>query len=317
MTRISTFSQSQALVSQMQRNQEYLRAQQTKVGTGKEGDNLREIARDANVLLTTRSISARTDSYMKANRELAVRLELQNSALGGIAQIADEFRNDLIKTVNLNSGVGLTDKMTDHMDRLVNLLNTTLNGKYLFSGTRTGVSPINVSTTADLLALTNTSDAFDNNAVKLDQRLDENRSIEYGMLANEIAEPLLDAIRRVQQFANGTLPTGAGAFAPAGAFSDPLTENQINFLVNEFNSALSAISTARNAEEVNGINMNTIENQLERQQEEVNFLDIFTAEIENVDIAEAVANLKSGETALQASLQVIGRLARVSLLDYI
>ncbi|MBT4488200.1 MAG: hypothetical protein HN732_00135 [Rhodospirillaceae bacterium] len=317
MTRISTFSQGQALVSQMLRNQEYLRTQQTRVGTGKEGDNLKEIARDANVLLSTRSVSSRTDSYMGANRELAIRLELQNSALGGIAEIADEFRNDLIKTVNLNSGVGLVDKMKDHMDRLVNLLNTTLNGKFLFAGTRTDVSPITVSSTADLLALPSSAAAFSNNAVKLSQRLDDNRTMEYGVLASDVGEPLLDAIRRVQQFNAGTLPTGAGAYAPAGAFSDPLAENQVNFLVNEFGVALNAIATARGAEEMNGIHMNTVANQLERQQEEINFLDIFTAEIENVDIAEAIANLKSGETALQASLQVIGRLGRLSLLDFI
>jgi flagellar hook-associated protein 3 FlgL len=317
MTRISTFSQGQALVSQMLRNQEFLRQEQTRVATGKNGDNLKDIARDANVLLSSRSVSARTESFMTANRELAVRMELQNNALGGIAGIADEFRNDLIKTVNLNSGVGLIDKMTDHMDRLVNLLNTTLNGKFIFAGSRTDVSPINVSTTADLLALTNTSDAFDNNAIKLTQRLDENRTIEHGQLANEIAEPLLDGIRRIQQFANGTLPTGAGAYAPAGTFTDPLSENQINFLVNEFSVALNAISTARSAEQVNGIHMTTVQNQLDLQAKELNFLDIFTAEIENVDIAEAVANLKSGESALQASLQVIARLGRLSLLDFI
>ena len=317
MTRVSTFSQSQSLLTQMMRNQEYLRTEQTRVATGKNGDDLKSIARDANALLPSRSVSARTESFMSANRELGIRLELQNSALSGIAGIADEFRNDVIKTVNLNSGVGLIDKMTDHMDRLVNLLNTTLNGQFVFSGTRSDTSPINVSTTAELLALTNTSDAFDNNAIKLTQRLDENRTVEYGVLANDVATPLLDSIRRIQQFANGTLPTGAGAYSPAGAFTDPLSENQTNFLVNEFSGAVSAIATARQAEEMNGIHMSTVDKQLDLQQEEINFLDIFTAEIENVDIAEAVANLKAGETALQASLQVLGRLGRLSLLDYI
>jgi flagellar hook-associated protein 3 FlgL len=317
MTRVSTFSQGQTLVAQMMRNQAFLRTEQIRVATGKVGTDLREIARDANVLLSTRTVSARTDSFLKANRELAVRLELQNSALSGIAKITDEFRNDLIKTVNLNSGIGLINKMTDHMDRLINLLNTTLNGKFLFSGTRSDKSPINVSTTADLLALPNAAAAFDNNAVKLTQRLDENRVIEYGILANDAAEPLLNAIRRIQQFANGTIPSGAGAYTPAGAFTDPLSENQANFLINEFSVALTAISAARNAEELNGIHMNTIKKQMERQQEEINFLEIFTAEIENVDIAEAITNLKAGETALQASLQVIARLGRLTLLDYI
>ncbi len=317
MTRISTFSQGQALLTQMLRNQEYMRTEQTRVATGKNGDDLKAIARESSVLLSSRTVSARTDSFIRANKELANRLELQNTALGGIAEIADELRNDLIKTVNLNSGVGLVANMTNHMERLIGLLDTTLNGNFLFSGTRTDTSPINISTTTELLALTTTADAFDNNAVKQTQRLDENRVLEHGVLASDVALPLLDSIRRIQQFENGTLPSGAGAFGPAGSFTDPLAPNQVDFLVSEFSGAVNGISTARSAEQLNGLNISALEKQIERQQEEINFLDIFVSQIENVDIAEAVTNMKAGETALTASMQVIGRLGRLSLLDFI
>ncbi|MBC8239809.1 MAG: hypothetical protein ISR50_01090 [Alphaproteobacteria bacterium] len=317
MTRISTFSQGQSLLTQMLRNQDYMREQQVRVATGKNGNDLKSIAREASILLSSRTVSARTDSFMQANKELANRLDLQNSALAGIGEIADELRNDLIKTVNLNSGVGLVANMTNHMERLIGLLNTTLNGNFLFGGTRSDTSPINVSNTTELLALTTTADAFDNNAVKLTQRLDENRVLEYGVLASDIAQPLLDSIRRIQQFENGTLPTGAAAFAPAGSFTDPLAANQVDFLVSEFSAAVTAIATVRTAEQSNGLNMGAVENQLTRQQEEINFLDVFVAQIENADIAEAVTNMKAGETALTASMQVIARLGRLSLLDYI
>ena len=317
MTRISTFSQGQALLTQMLRNQEYMRTEQSRVASGKVGEDLKSIARESSVILSSRTVSARTQSFMTANRELANRLELQNTALAGIGSIADDVRNDLIKTVNLNSGVGLVASMTSHMERLISLLDTTLNGKFLFSGTRSDTSPINVTDTASLLALPTTADAFDNNAVKLTQRLDENRVLEYGILASDVAQPLLDSIRRIQQFENGTLPTGAGAFAPAGSFSDPLAQNQVDFLVGEFAAAVTAIENVRSYEQTNGLNMSAVEKQLEQQQEEINFLDIFVSQIENVDIAEAVTNLKAGENALTASLQVIGRLGRLSLLDYI
>jgi len=317
MTRISTFSQGQSLLTQMLRNQDYMREQQVRVATGKNGNDLKSIAREASILLSSRTVSARTDSFMQANKELANRLELQNSALAGIGEIADEFRNDLIKTVNLNSGVGLVANMTNHMERLIGLLNTTLNGNFLFGGTRADTSPINVSNTTQLLALASTAAGFDNNAVKLTQRLDENRVLEYGILASDVAQPLLDSIRRIQQFENGTLPTGAAAFAPAGSFTDPLGANQVDFLVGEFSAAVTAISTVRSAEQSNGLNMSAVANQLTRQQEEINFLDVFVAQIENADIAEAVTNMKAGETALTASMQVIARLGRLSLLDYI
>jgi flagellar hook-associated protein 3 FlgL len=317
MTRISTFAHSQTLLSHLMRNQEDMQLAQTRVSTGKKAMDFKGFAREANALLSARNLGGRIDTYIKSNQELMTRLELQNNALGEIADIADTLRQDLITSVNLNNGQGLVEKLEDHMNRAINVLSTRYNGSYVFGGTRGDTKPINVSTTADLLGLATTADAFDNNEVKPSQRVDDGRTMTFGVLAKDVAEPLLNAIRRILQFENGTLPTGAGAYAPAGSFQDPLTPNQRNFLAAEFSNAVSAIDQARSVESQNGVNMSSLSNLMERQGEDITFVKDFVGKIEQVDLAEAVAELKQGETALTASMQIIGRIGRLSLLDFI
>lgn len=317
MTRISTFAHSQNLLTHLMRNQEDMQAAQVRAATGKKATDFKGYAREANALLSARNLGGRIESYIKANQELSSKLELQNNALGEVANIAADLRQDLITSVNLNSGLGLSQKLEDHMDRLVNILSTKFNGSYIFGGTRSDTKPVNVSSVADLLGLAQTADAFDNNDVKPSQRVDDNRTMTYGVLAKDVAEPLLDAIRRVLQFHNGTLPTGAGAYTPAGSFQDPLTSNQRDFLVSEFSNAVAAIDQARKVEAQNGVNMASLDNLMDRQAEDVSFVKDFVGKIENADLAEAVADLKESETALTASMQIIGRIGRLSLLDFV
>lgn len=315
--RISNLSQQQLLLSRLLENKQTSVNFQNQVSTGLKSQNLQGLARESNALLVSKASVSRLDSYMQSNRELQTRLEIQNTALGGIAQVADDLRQDMISAVNLNSSVGFITKMEDHLDRLINLLNTTHGGKYVFGGTRTEQEPINVNNTTELLALTATADAFDNNTIKPSQLVDDNQSLEFGLLADDIAEPLLNSIRRILQFHNGTLPTGAAAYAPAGNFSDPLSDNQRDFLIAEFGNANTAIQTARDAEATNGVDLATVDKLLERQTQDINFLKGFVSDLENVDIAEAISNLQNSETALTASIQVMSRLNQISLLNFL
>ena len=47
------------------------------------------------------------------------------------------------------------------------------------------------------------------------------------------------------------------------------------------------------------------------------FMRGFVSDIEDADMAEALSQLQLGETALQASLQMVARLGRLSLVDFI
>jgi flagellar hook-associated protein 3 FlgL len=317
MTRIASFAHSQLLMNHMLEAQRRTYENHVKVSSGKESTDFQGYGRELNALLAARSTGARTEAYLMSNTELASLLELQNNALGELASVADDLRENLIKAVNLNSPLALETKVEELLDRTINALNTRYNGRYVFGGTRNDTEPINVDNATDLLALANVSDAFDNNTVKREQQIDDNRRVTYGILASDIATPLLNSIQRILQFNAGTLPSGAGAYAPAGAFQDPLPKNQRDFLVAEFNTALIAADNARAIEADNGVNMAMLDQLRGRQEEDLTFLKGFIYEIENVDMAEAVSNLKQSESALEASMQVLARMTRLTLLDFV
>lgn len=317
MTRIASFAHNQVLLNHMLENQRRMAGFHAQVATGKVATDFKGYGRDLNALLAARSAGARTESYLMSNTELASLLEMQNNALGEISSVSDELRETLIKAVNLNSPLALVTKVEELLDRTINALNSRYNGRYVFGGSRTDTEPINVNNTTDLLALANVSDAFDNNTNKREQQIDDNRRMTYGILAEDLATPLVNSLRRILQFHNGTVPTGSGAYAPAGAFTDPLPTNQRDFLVAEFNTALVAADQARTVEADNGVNMAMLDQLQDRQTEDLTFLKGFIYEIENVDMAEAVSNLKQSESALEASMQVLGRMSRLTLLDFV
>jgi flagellar hook-associated protein 3 FlgL len=148
-------------------------------------------------------------------------------------------------------------------------------------------------------------------------QVDENRTMQYGILASDIATNLFDSFRRIMQFNAGTLPTGAGAYAPAGAFSEPLADNQRQFLQAEVAGIKQAIDTLRDAEAQNGVRMDQLDKVRSRQEGDLVFWRGFISEIEDVNLTEVIANLNANQTALEASTQIVARLSRVSLLDFI
>lgn len=316
-SRVSTFGQSQLLLQQLLRQQEALAVTQRQVSTGKIASDFKGLADDANALASAKAVESRTEGYLSGNKQLDQRMQIYNSALGELGDLAETLRQDMIQAVGLNSGKGFIDKVTDAFQRATSLLQTKDRGQYIFAGSRTDAPPVNATTTADFLALPNSDAIFENNQHKAQARVDDARTVEYGVLADETAAPLMNALYRILQFNSGTLPTGAAAYAPAGAFGDPLTGNQRDFLVAEFQNAIAGVDAVREQEAANGVRLASLEKVVVRQEEDKVFIEGFISEIENVDMAEALTRLQQNETAFEASLNVTARLSRISLLDFI
>lgn len=316
MTRVSSYGQSQLLIQAMLRNNELLAKSQQKVATGKEAQTYAELGRDVSALLGARNTGERLESWMTGNSQVAQKLELYNTTLGEIATVAEDVRQDLIQAVNLNSPVGFVEKLESNVSRLSSLLKTTYNGRYIFAGSRIDTPPVSIDNLTELLALSDPNTAFQNDSLKTAANVDENQQMIFGMLADEVAGPLLELMHRIGQYNTGTLPSGA-AGAPAGAFSDPLTTNQRDFLIGEFNRAQQALQTTRNAEADNGVRLARIDKILTRQSDDLVFVKRFVADIEDADIAEAISQLQADQTALTAAQNVVARLADNTLLNFI
>lgn len=316
-SRVSTFAQNQLLLAQALERQAQLAETQRQVSTGLKADTYAGLARQSSALISAQSVEAKLETYTSSNREVLQKLDVYNLAVGEVAGIADTLRQDLIGSVNLNSGLGLIEKLENAFQRLTSVLNTRYQGRYVFSGTRTDTPPVNVSNVTDLLALPASANAFDNNQKKQQAQVDDGQVMEYGVLADDVAGPLVDAFYRIFQFNSGTLPAGAGAFGPAGAFTDPLQPNQAQFLINEFSNAVAAIDAARQEEAQNGVDLESLDRLIIRQDEDKGFIAGFIADIRDVDITEAAARLNQDEVALTAALQTVARVSRISLLNFL
>jgi len=318
MTRVGTFSHHQMIVQEMLRNQSRNFESQRRVASGQNADHFKDISRETPALLGAKSIQTRLEGYQRDNVFVGMRLDTYNVTLQSLEGVAQSVRKSVFDALSTGSSLEFADAIEAQFGIAVGLLNTRLDGKAIFGGTNTGVDPVNISSVTELLALAEPpSAAFSNNSTKPSAKIDDTVTMDYGVLADEVGQDLFEAIQRILLFNSGTLPTGAGAFAPAGAFNDPMDANQIEFLTNELARLETvtrdlAVQSARN-----GIHMNQLEETDIRQEMHLSFTVKFITEIEDTDMAEAVANLNQDQVALDVSMAMLSRVSQTTLLDFL
>jgi flagellar hook-associated protein 3 FlgL len=187
----------------------------------------------------------------------------------------------------------------------VSALNTEFDGQYLFAGSRGSQPPVKVSTLSDLLPLLTGQDAFANDHVKSSLEIADGTDLQFGQVADEVAAPLIDSIRRLAQLNNSTPLNGI------------LTASQQTALQSELASLTAAISNIQSHQSQLGINAAQVDKYKTAAQIRSDDLKVFVGNIEDVNIAEAVTRLNNSRTAVEASYKVTADLAKLSLLNYI
>lgn len=307
MERVSTLAQSTLLLAEFQRVQNELAKSQVQISTGKKGDSFQDVAQEASVLLAARRSSARIESFQRAADELANRLNLQDVALTSLESVAADLKQAVMEAAANGSGLALRERLEDAYSRAVSLLNTKIDGRYIFGGTRSDVAPVNAATLDELLAAPSVAAVFENNAVKPALTINEGQTAEFGQLASEVAADLFAVIRDI-----GLFDAGAG-----GPFGETLTAAQRSFLESQIGPASAAGQTITLATATNGIMQKAVADAQEQHGAMAAVLASFISDIEDVDMAEAVTRLNQAQVAAQASAQVLAQVRQLSLLDYL
>jgi len=149
MARVSTAGQNQLLIVDVLRQQQRLFDTQKQVTSGTKSREYQGIAADVATLAGAKTVRSRGEQFLKTNLELERVTEVQNLSLQGIVDVADDLRENLIKAMNVGSGIGLRDTIDALFDAAVNFLNVQENGRFVFGGTRTDVEPVTVRLPAD------------------------------------------------------------------------------------------------------------------------------------------------------------------------
>lgn len=303
--RVSSFGQQQLLIRSIMENQERLFEDQRQVSTGKKADDFRGLAGETGTILGARSFKSRIETYEQTIGTIRGKLDANDVQITGILDGMEDLKED-IQTMLANGQAQGFDELLEQTFRFtVNSLNTNFDGTYLFSGAETGTQPVNVSTLAELSAAPTTADVFDNAAIAFEARIADGVNLEFGLLASDLATGIFDELRALYD---------QDVLTP---FEGEIDQAQFDFLQNSLQTLTTEIDELRRHHVSNGLSFERLEVIDQQHKDSSLFLETFIADLEDVNIAEAVTRLNNDQVALEASYQAISSLNQLTLLRFL
>ncbi|MBL4803029.1 MAG: hypothetical protein JKY45_14185 [Emcibacter sp.] len=307
MTRVSSFGNQQVMLSSLMNNQARLFKDQEQITTGKKEANYSGFASEVSTLLGSKTVFDQTKGYLRASDHVDRFLRTNNIQMGSMLNNAEGIRDTMLEAIAQEETLALNELLGEAFTSMVSALNTNIGGIHVFSGGRSDVEPVSGSKIADLVAAANVSDLFQNDQRRPSAKIGQNTLMEYGLLADEIAEEVFQVFKNIADFNVG----------PSGPLSGKLDATQITFLKNELATMDAAIENLRILEARNGTRQNNVENFIKEHENQKAFLEIFISDIEDADVAEAITRLNNDKVALEASYKITSQLTSISLLDFI
>lgn len=303
MTRISTYAANQSALMDLMKAQKQMLDAQQQLTTGKLATDLKGVGHQAETLSAARAAQERARSYEEAALRTEGRLEAQNLALEQMTEAVSDLR----VAVTSREGDYIMQQAREAFYEITNSLNTQHAGVYLFGGTRTDAVPVNVTDLADLVPMASANDAFDNNQRKAQVQLDQNYSMEVGMLADDVGGEIMASFKRIADF-NASVD---------GPFASPVTAAQEAFLNSEIQNVITALDNLHAKVGQNGSKQAHVESLKNGHSDRQDFLTKMISDIEDVDMAEAATRFQQAQTAVDVSALTFSSLNQVSLLPYL
>lgn len=305
--RVASLNHSTVLLNEYQRIQTRIADTQTQISSGKVGDQYTDVEDKAGVLASAKARSVRIDALSKAAREVESRLSLQDVQLQHLGELSDDFRSTLANAVANGHGEAVMETARSLYASAVSVLNTRVDGVYIYGGSRSDVPPVNAATLDDLLAAPAVANVFDNSFLPQTQTVEDGVTMQTGQLASDLATDLFQMLRDLASFDAG----------PSGGISNQLTQAQTTFLQGQLTTAPNVSRDLNDAAAINGVHYNQIKDVIARHEDTNVELKKFIGDIEDVDVAEAITRLNQDQAAQQAAARMISQLEQNSLLNFL
>ncbi len=334
-SRVASFGQQALLLSATLENQVRVATAQEQIATGRQTDEFRGLAGQTTTLLGAQSTLTRVETFQRTIDTINGTITANDVQVGGIISAFEDIQDTLRLAIANDQGAGIEQLLETNYQFIVNALNTNFNGGFLFAGANTGTQPLSSVTiggtsfditTLDglqnaitagaaevppLTAADVIAQAFQNSDIPFQARVADGVDIEFGLLANEIGEAGLNAIQSVIGYIQDP------ATLPVDQLEGPLSDTAQAFLTGILADFDAAIDAARTQQTANGLTAQRLEVIDSQHADSAVFLETFIADIQDVDIAEAITRLNNDQVALQASFQAIRSLSDLSLLDFL
>lgn len=298
MMRITFSTQYRDSMYAVERTSAQLVELQRRVSSGKRIDRISDDPTGAAAAVSERNGIAQVDQYTRTGDSVASRLAVVDTVLSDViskltaAQATATAARGATATASLRAA--LAQELGGVRDALLDDLNTTLHGRYLFGGAAVTTRPFSATPPATVPAY-----AGSHAAVVADVGNDrsvtiaiDGTSITQGTDTQDLFQTLDDLIAAVTAGDNDAIGDGLAALARA------------------FDRATAAQTRV-------GTDLQVIDAQKVRlQQMKQSGLERLS-KLEDVNMAEAIIDMQQADAAYNAALGAVGTVSRVSLMDYL
>ena len=296
-TRVGDVAQQALLMQALQTTQGRMRETQMAVASGKQERSFDRMAAEVPRLLSTRFDRSLNAGHIRQNEHVIDRMQAMDGALESLSRIAERARTLIVQ--RLNDGIGedvpLDTELESMLEEVEARLNTRLDGRYLFAGSRTDIRPVSIPdpppTTAD------SSLYYAGDDLELKVAAEEGVELAYGIPASDSAfEWLVGALGLARQahLANDT--------------------GDLETALDNLTTAIDRLADLRGDL---GAKRDRLEAIVEVQKADQVYFDEMVSDIEDTDLAAALSRLAQDRTALEASYLAVTRLSQLSIAEYL
>lgn len=305
--RVGTWSVGQLMIGEYLRIQSRTLTTQSQIASGKVGDQFSDTKDQAGVLAAAKMRAAEVEAYTATTKEVLNRLDLQDLHLQQLSDVSSRLRAAIGDALSTGHAPALMDNVRALFDEAVTILNARVDGKYIYGGSRTDAPPVNATTLAALVAAPTVADIFDNSDLTQTQRIDDSETLETGITASAIGTDLMQLFKDIATFDGGV----------GGPLGWGLNPAQTTFLTTQYTALPGVQHDINLIAAVNGTRHAQATSALNRHEDMSAYFAKFIGDIEDVDLAEAVARLNQDQVAAQAAGRMIAQLDQVSLLNFL
>ncbi|PIW30025.1 MAG: hypothetical protein COW29_05155 [Rhodobacterales bacterium CG15_BIG_FIL_POST_REV_8_21_14_020_59_13] len=303
MTRIATSAAAQTALMDLMKAQRSVFESQQQLATGKLNPDLKGAGHRAESISAAYGARDRAESYKFSAERVGSRMEVTALALDKLTESASDLR----VAMTTIDGTFIMNQAREAFEKARNALSTQHAGGYIFGGTRTDTNPIAAKSLADLVAAPAAGDVFVNSNRRPVAKLDDQVTLEVGLLANEVGTDIMAAFKRLAEFDAG----------PDGPLDGPLTETQQTYLQGEIANVLSAFDRISDMVGENGAQQSRVEKMVTSQDQKADYLTSLIGGLEDADMAAAATRFQQAQTAVDVAARTFSVLSQVSLLPFL
>ncbi|MFA7276652.1 MAG: flagellin [Pseudobdellovibrionaceae bacterium] len=298
--RVATFAYTNTILESNMRLQSQYSDINTQISSGLKSQDYKGIARDSQYLLAVESSTDRLMAYNSNSNTVLATVNTMYSTMTELLNVA----NSMLTTVTAALGGDQVPSAVtaaaaqNALDNVEGFLNLSIAGRYVFAGTDVSRPPVDLTdpgwTAQTSPSVANTS-YYQGNTALVDVQISETQTISYGVLASNPAfEGLLRAFNLV--------------------FNNPGSATELREASGLIQQAVDDIA---NVQSILATKSNTIERQIDKNEQDKVYLEQLSSSIKEVDIPTASVQLTEAQTQLEAAYSASVRVLNLSLVNYL